>query len=259
MAGRSQYIIQIMATQTRFDLNAAIENWRNELAAQLELSADDLRELEKHLADSMADLQQRGLSHEESFWLARRRMGQPQQLAEEFVKAEPGKIWRDRLFWILFTYLVMGFVDSVRGLINMLMGWNLNWWQVVLTLIPYTFPLVFIILICIGKADRPLLWFTKLVGSRFRLGVLSAALIFLYFICELFTQIIANQSIQEMDAKMGIHSLMPPFSVTISRLIPIVVIMMVLSLFLVWLLPKSNQKAGQKNPPYPDYGNPKPL
>lgn len=113
MAGRSQYVIQIMATQTRFDLNAAIENWRNELAAQLELSPDDRRELEKHLADSVTEMRERGLSEEESFWLARRRIGQPQLLAEEFVKADPTKIWRERAFWMVFGPLAFIFWASL--------------------------------------------------------------------------------------------------------------------------------------------------
>lgn len=81
-----------MATQTRFDLNAAVENWRNELMARPQLSSDDRRELEKHLADTMAELRQRGLNEEESFWLACRRIGQPQQLAEEFEKTDLAKV-----------------------------------------------------------------------------------------------------------------------------------------------------------------------
>ena len=35
-----------MENQTRFDLNAAVENWRHELAAQPPLAPDDRRELE---------------------------------------------------------------------------------------------------------------------------------------------------------------------------------------------------------------------
>src|ERR1700722_279463 len=105
MACGSQHLIQIMATQTRFDLTAAMEGWQNELAAQQQLTPDDRRELEKHLTDSIADLQQHGLSDEESFWLARRRIGQPRQLAEEFLKVDPTKIWRERAFWMVFGLL----------------------------------------------------------------------------------------------------------------------------------------------------------
>lgn len=81
MAESSQYPLQIMENQTLFDLNAAIENWRMELGAQPDFSADDRHELETHLRDSVVELKLRGLSEEESFWLASRRIGQPQKLA----------------------------------------------------------------------------------------------------------------------------------------------------------------------------------
>lgn len=106
MADRSQHPEQIMENQTRFDLNAAIESWRQELAAQPDLAPDDRRELETHLGDAIAGFQQRGLNDEESFWLARRRIGQPQQLGEEFVKADPAKAWRERIFWMALGIIV---------------------------------------------------------------------------------------------------------------------------------------------------------
>jgi len=96
-----------MENQTRFDLNAAIKNWRQELAAQPNLATDDRRELETHLRDAIAGFQQRGLNNEESFWLARRRVGHPQPLGQEFEKADPAKIWRERVFWMVLAYLAI--------------------------------------------------------------------------------------------------------------------------------------------------------
>jgi hypothetical protein len=117
MAGRSQLPVQIMENQTRFDLNAAVENWRNELAAQPNLASDDRRELETHLRDAIAGFQQRGLNDEESFWLARRRVGQPQQISEEFFKANPAKIWRERVFWMAFAVVAINLWNSsIQGL-----------------------------------------------------------------------------------------------------------------------------------------------
>ncbi len=95
-----------MENQTRFDLNAALESWRQELAAQPNLASDDRRELETHLGDAIAGFQQRGLNDEESFWLARRRVGQPRQLGEEFVKADPAKAWGERIFWMALGIIV---------------------------------------------------------------------------------------------------------------------------------------------------------
>src|ERR1035438_1896546 len=98
-----------MTNPTRFDLNAAIENWRQELAAQPNFASDDRRELETHLRNAIAGFQQHGLNDEESFWLARRRVGQPQQLGEEFVKANPVKVWRERAFLIVLALSLIQF------------------------------------------------------------------------------------------------------------------------------------------------------
>src|SRR5450432_1968169 len=105
MAGRSQLPVQIMENQTRFDLNAAIENWRNELASQTNLASDDRRELEAHLRDAIAGFQQRGLDDEESFRLASKRFGQPKQLAREFKKIMKESNWNRPLAfaaWVIF-------------------------------------------------------------------------------------------------------------------------------------------------------------
>ena len=104
-----------MENQTRFDLNTAIEKWRQELAAQPNLASDDRRELETHLRDAIAGFQQRGLNDEESFWLARRRVGQPQQLGEEFVKADPAIIWRERVFWMASALLFVNLWSNLVG------------------------------------------------------------------------------------------------------------------------------------------------
>jgi hypothetical protein len=95
-----------MENQTRFDLKATIQNWQQELAAQSNLTPEVRRELETHLRDSIADLRQRGLNDEESFWLARRRVGHPQQLGEDFAKVDPANGWRERIFWKAFVILL---------------------------------------------------------------------------------------------------------------------------------------------------------
>src|ERR1700733_6571266 len=75
-----------MENQTCFDLNAALENWRAELAAQPNFSADDRRELETHLRDTFAEMKVRGLSEEESFRLASKKLGQLPHIGKEFQK-----------------------------------------------------------------------------------------------------------------------------------------------------------------------------
>jgi hypothetical protein len=115
MADRSQHPGQIMEAQTRYDLNAAVESWRAELAAQPNLTAEVRRELETHLRDAIAGFQQRGLNNEESFWLACKRVGQPPQLGEEFVKADPAAFWRERVFWMAFAYVLFDLWKSLTS------------------------------------------------------------------------------------------------------------------------------------------------
>jgi hypothetical protein len=102
-----------MEHQTRFDLSAAIENWQTELAAQPNLTAEVRRELETHLRDTITGFQQCGLNDEESFWLARRRVGHPQQIGEEFVKANPAAVWRERVFWMGVAFLTVDLWGTV--------------------------------------------------------------------------------------------------------------------------------------------------
>ena len=122
MADRSQHLEQIMENQTRFNLNAAIQNWQQELAAQSYLTPEVRRELETHLRDSITELRQLGLNEDESFWLARRRVGQPKQLGEEFAKADPAKVWRERVFWMAISlvgsYVFVTWKDLLASWLN---------------------------------------------------------------------------------------------------------------------------------------------
>ncbi|HEY3761305.1 MAG TPA: hypothetical protein VGN23_06115 [Verrucomicrobiae bacterium] len=102
-----------MEHQTRFDLNAALESWRTELAAQPNLTQDARRELETHLRDTIIGLRQCGLNDEEAFWLASRRTGQPEKLGEEFVKTDSSNIWRERVFWLGMALLMIGYWNSL--------------------------------------------------------------------------------------------------------------------------------------------------
>ena len=119
-----------MENTTRFDLNTAIKNWRQEINGQPQLTAENCRELDAHLTDTIRELQKRGLNDEESFWLARRRVGNTQQLAEEFAKADPGRLWRERVFWMACAVLALSiwqrtsssflFGTEIRGHLRML-------------------------------------------------------------------------------------------------------------------------------------------
>jgi signal peptidase I len=85
-----------MEEQTSFDLNGAIQEWRRNLAQSAAFDSNDLDELETHLRDAMPALQAAGLSSEESFLIASRRIGTRDALESEFEKVNPGRAWLNR-------------------------------------------------------------------------------------------------------------------------------------------------------------------
>lgn len=75
-----------MATTSQFDLNNALQLWLDGLAQSPQFKAADLTELESHVRDSVNQLQTQGLSSEESFLVATRRVGGLEKLEPEFAK-----------------------------------------------------------------------------------------------------------------------------------------------------------------------------
>jgi hypothetical protein len=107
-----------MENATSFDLNRAIHSWRETLAQSPAFRGENLDELESHLRDSAAALETRGLSPEEAFLVAARRMGASSALEPEFGKVNGSAIWLDRLFWMLIGFQVWGFISGAIGLIT---------------------------------------------------------------------------------------------------------------------------------------------
>ena len=218
---------------SNFDLTAAIEAWRNELAAQPQLTPDDRRELERHLADSIADFRGRGFADEEAFWLARRRIGQPRQLAEEYEKADSLKVWRQRMFWIALAVLVWRlFFDLVRsvGLVVVVAVPHhgfVRWANVIQMLIPFLVPLLFFVLMASGKLVPRLQKLTGLVRDRQRL----AMAIFIVFILVISTRVAAYWTLSAagMVGKM-------PFGMLVWYVIDVSNDLL-LGLVAIWLMP----------------------
>lgn len=132
-----------------YNLNAAVENWRLELHSQPNLTGEDRRELETHLWDAITELRERGLNEEESFWLARRRLGPPHELAAEFIKANPGKTWRERVFWGVIFVLIFQLWTSTANILplwfHVTMKYNLVWLQSLLSFVFAYAPLIYFV------------------------------------------------------------------------------------------------------------------
>jgi hypothetical protein len=116
-----------METQTAFDLNLAVQRWREDLENSPALRCENVNELESHLRDSAASLQTGGLSAEEAFLIATRRIGKSQQLESEFGKLNRNSIWLGRILWMLIGLqlwpLVEGLVSGTVGYVFEL-GWR---------------------------------------------------------------------------------------------------------------------------------------
>jgi uncharacterized membrane protein len=231
-----------MENQTRFDLNAAIENWCSELAAQPNLASDDRRELETHLRDAVAGFQQRGLNDEESFWLARRRVGLPQQLGEEFVKADPAKVWRERIFWVAVAFLTVEFwisiTNSFRGMFPNNFRGDVNsmlFYQVI-----FYGPILWVVIsLALGRMTKIRSWEKYLIRSRLKLLVIFAGIIALR--CAIvFLQIHRSAAFFRIPER---HTIIQPlYELALIDLIRACV----LPLLIVWLMPAQNRKTPKR-------------
>ena len=137
-----------MENPNSFDLNEAIGQWRESLARLPGFKSHNLRELEVHLRDSVAALQAHNLTPEESFMVARRRLGTPDVLAIEFGKVNRNTVWLERAMWMLagaqFLVLVTGLARITSG-VALLLGLRFSLGSTalaVLTATMYTFAFV---------------------------------------------------------------------------------------------------------------------
>ena len=112
MARRSPNTYAFMETQTAFDLNTAIQRWRDHLGQSPHFRPENLEELETHLRDSVAAFGSAALSEEEAFLVAIRRLGGSLALEPEFAKVNGQAVWMNRLLWMLVGILLWGAVVS---------------------------------------------------------------------------------------------------------------------------------------------------
>ncbi len=117
---------KIMEDPTSFNLKQALRSWRESLRYSPHLREEDLAELEAHVRDSITALQAKGLSEEEGFLLATRRLGKAAKLEPEFAKVNRAEVWLNRLLWMLIGLQVWGVITMVsKFLTNALVvgGW----------------------------------------------------------------------------------------------------------------------------------------
>ena len=115
-----------MNQPTPFDLNPAIQRWRDNLGQSSAFRRENIDELEAHVRDSVAALQSQGLSAEEAFMLAAQRIGKGSSITAEFAKVNRQAVWLDRLLWVLVGSQLWLLAANVSNLIfaatNALLG-----------------------------------------------------------------------------------------------------------------------------------------
>jgi hypothetical protein len=107
-----------MEPEAPFDLNSAIQHWRDNLAQSPAFSGENLNELESHLRDSIANLQTGRLSSEEAFLIGVRRTGDVGALQAEFGKVNSQVVWLDRFLWLLLGVQFWVFIVWADGVVG---------------------------------------------------------------------------------------------------------------------------------------------
>lgn len=75
-------------------LESSITEWRIAVLRGRAVAEDDADELESHLRDQVADLETAGLSRDEAFLIAVRRIGQVDKVTAEFAREHSDRLWK---------------------------------------------------------------------------------------------------------------------------------------------------------------------
>jgi hypothetical protein len=108
-----------MGGETMFELKTELEKWRTQLSSNEACQESDLNELESHLKDNIEELNKKGLSEEESYWIAKHRLGDTEALNIEFSKVNQAFIWRKRMLLLLLGYFVFTLIPKLVSLVTL--------------------------------------------------------------------------------------------------------------------------------------------
>ncbi len=76
------------------DTEDLVSRWRSYLDRRPAVSEKDADELESHLRDQMAELRESGLSSDEAFLVAIKRLGSLNEIAREFAREHSDRLWK---------------------------------------------------------------------------------------------------------------------------------------------------------------------
>jgi O-antigen/teichoic acid export membrane protein len=104
-----------MGENTMFDIDEQMQRWRRELSNAEVCHFSDLEELEIHMRDEMESLGDKGLSNEEAFFVASRRLGDGTNLTHEFAKVNTHTIFLKRLLWVCIGVLASILIPKIAA------------------------------------------------------------------------------------------------------------------------------------------------
>ncbi len=107
MVRRPRYFGIVLGSEGMFELETAIERWKQTFGQNEVVGSEESTELVEHLRESIADLSKRGLSQREAFMVGADRLGYPSELEQEYAKVNVASQWRRRIFWMLSGYIAM--------------------------------------------------------------------------------------------------------------------------------------------------------
>ncbi len=96
-----------MENISQFDMNASLGLWLEKLTQSPHFRTENVSEMESHVRDSMTKLQSQGLSEEESFLIAIRRVGSVGKLEPEFAKVNRSS-WNMIVHGLILVFLSIG-------------------------------------------------------------------------------------------------------------------------------------------------------
>ena len=96
-----------------FELETAIEHWKQTLGMNDVVGSEEASELEEHMRESVVDLTGGGLSQREAFMVGTDRLGHPSELEREYAKVNVAAQWRRRAFWMLSGFIAMKVLGDI--------------------------------------------------------------------------------------------------------------------------------------------------
>lgn len=162
-----------METRTNFDLNRALEVWKQQLAAHPEISGEDARELQVHLLECFEAERRQGHSDQEAFARALRHVGELDNLGAEYAKINPFRTWPHRVSLMVFAAVIAwAWTSLTQTLSGVLQVFGYSSMPVLVTvaiILNGVLPLVLLTLVLKGQGKALLRGLASLFSNRWLL------------------------------------------------------------------------------------------